>query len=113
MDNEAGNYISAITKADGTKLEQKDNGANSGWMYTLNGIHPDLAVNEQYLEDGDIIVFHYTDDYTKEHDHIWSSNGHLMKMHTGMNALTSGAHVTSQTTQRKMDMENIPLMKVK
>ena len=72
-DNEAGNYISAITKADGTKLEQKDNGANSGWMYTLNGIHPDLAVNEQYLEDGDIIVFHYTDDYTQEHDHIWSS----------------------------------------
>ena len=72
-DNEAGNYISAITKADGTKLAQKDNGANSGWMYTLNGIHPDLAVNEQYLEDGDVIVFHYTDDYSKEHDHIWSS----------------------------------------
>ena len=72
-DNEAGNYISAITKADGTKLEQKDNGANSGWMYTLNGIHPDLAVNEQYLEDGDVVVFHYTDDYSKEHDHIWSS----------------------------------------
>ena len=42
-----------------------------------------------------------------------AANGHLMKMHTGMNALTSGAHVTSQTTQRKMDMENIPLMKVK
>lgn len=42
-------------------------------MYTLNGLHPELAVNEQYLKDGDIIVFHYTDDYTKEHDHIWSS----------------------------------------
>ena len=72
-DNEAGNYITAITKPDGTKLAQKENGAGSGWMYTLNGIHPDLTVDEQYLEDGDVIVFHYTDDFSKEHDHIWSS----------------------------------------
>ncbi len=72
-DNASGNYVSAITKADGTKLAEKQNGANSGWMYTLNGIHSNLGVAEQYLEDGDIIVFHYTDDYTQEHDHIWSS----------------------------------------
>lgn len=73
FENAKGNYISSITKADGTKLAEKDNGTNSGWMYTLNGSHPELAVNEQYLEDGDTIVFHYTDDYTKEHDHVWSS----------------------------------------
>ena len=72
-DNASGNYISAITKPDGTKLEQLENGKGSGWMYTLNGIHSDQTVNDQYLEDGDVIVFHYTDDYTKEHDHIWSS----------------------------------------
>ena len=42
-------------------------------MYTLNGIHSDLSVTEQYLEDGDIIVFHYTDNYQQEHDHIWGS----------------------------------------
>ena len=73
-DNATGNYISAITKPDGTALAEKENGTNSGWMYTLNGIHSDLGVAEQYLEDGDVIVFHYTDDYTKEHDHIWSSS---------------------------------------
>ncbi len=72
-ENTTGNYIASITKADGTKLAEKQNGANSGWMYTLNGIHSNLGVAEQYLEDGDIIVFHYTDDYTQEHDHIWSS----------------------------------------
>ena len=72
-DNATGNYISAITKPNGTALAEKENGTNSGWMYTLNGIHSDLGVAEQYLEDGDVIVFHYTDDYTKEHDHIWSS----------------------------------------
>ena len=72
-DNASGNYISAITKPDGTKLSEFTNGQNSGWEYTLNGIHPNLGVAEQYLEDGDIIVFHYTDDYKQEHDHIWSS----------------------------------------
>ena len=72
-ENVKGNYISSVTKPDRTKLAEFTNGQNSGWMYTLNGSHPELAVNEQYLEDGDTIVFHYTDDYTKEHDHVWSS----------------------------------------
>lgn len=67
------NYISGITK-DGVELAEFTNGQNSGWMYTLNGLHPDLGVKEQYLEDGDEIVFHYTDDYTKEHDHEWEEN---------------------------------------
>ena len=48
-------------------------------MYTLNGIHPDLGVKEQYLEDGDEIVFHYTDDYTLEHDHVWDSKWNFDK----------------------------------
>lgn len=65
-------YIAGITK-DGQELAEFSNGQNSGWMYTLNGIHPDLGVKEQYLEDGDEIVFHYTDDYTLEHDHVWDS----------------------------------------
>lgn len=72
-DNTKGNYIAGITKPDGTSLAEVNNGANSGWMYTLNGIHSDLSVTEQYLEDGDIIVFHYTDNYQQEHDHIWGS----------------------------------------
>ena len=66
-------YIAGITK-DGQELAEFSNGQNSGWMYTLNGIHPDLGVKEQYLEDGDEIIFHYTDDYTLEHDHVWGSS---------------------------------------
>lgn len=65
-------YIAGITKG-GQELAEFSNGQNSGWMYTLNGIHPDLGVKEQYLEDGDEIIFHYTDDYTLEHDHVWDS----------------------------------------
>ena len=56
------------------ELAEFTNGDYSGWMYTLNGIHSDLGVKEQYLEDGDEIVFHYTDDYRKEHEHEWSES---------------------------------------
>ena len=64
--NGTGNYIQKIITDTGVSLEELDNGPNSGWMYTLNGSHPLLGVSEQSLKDGDVIVFHYTDDYTKE-----------------------------------------------
>ncbi|MGC2873699.1 bacterial Ig-like domain-containing protein [Ihubacter sp. mB4P-1] len=65
--NPSGNYISAVTKGKVT-LTEMDNGKNSGWMYTLNGKHPEFGVGEQYLEKGNTIILHYTDDYTKEED---------------------------------------------
>ena len=68
------NYIAGITRAGEPELAEFTNGDYSGWMYTLNGIHSDLGVKEQYLEDGDEIVFHYTDDYRKEHEHEWSES---------------------------------------
>ncbi len=64
--NESGNYIQAITPKDGTELAEFTNGKLSGWMYTLNGVHPNLGVAQQYLNEGDVIVFHYTDDYSRE-----------------------------------------------
>lgn len=46
-----------------------DNGYNSGWLYTVNGKHSDVGVSAKYLHEGDVIIFHYTDDYTLEkHD---------------------------------------------
>ena len=65
--NEKGNYISSVTYNNVT-LTEKTNSAEmkSGWMYTLNGVHSGNAVNEQFLNSGDEIIFHWTDDYTKE-----------------------------------------------
>ncbi len=63
--NPLGYYIEAIYK-DGVELAEFTNGKPSGWMYTLNGTHPMLSVSQQYLETNDVIVFHYTDDYTRE-----------------------------------------------
>lgn len=58
-------YVKSVTR-DGVTIGEFDNGPNSGWQYTLNGTHPLLGVAQQYLENGDEIVFHYTDDYTVE-----------------------------------------------
>ena len=54
-------YISAVNG-----LGEFDNGKNSGWMYTVNGSHPEVGVAAKYLKDGDNIVLHYTDDYDYE-----------------------------------------------
>lgn len=67
--NPTGNYIEWITK-DGEKLDQKANGANSGWMFTVNGVHGLLGVSEQYMKSGDVLILHYTDDYTQEKDDV-------------------------------------------
>ncbi len=63
------NYINEIKG-----LNALDNGSNSGWMYTLNGKYTLLGIDEQTLDKGDSIIFHYTDDYTVEEDDFSSSN---------------------------------------
>ena len=66
IENESGNYIQSITPKGGKALGEFTNGNLSGWMYTLNGKHSNLGVAQQYLINGDVIVFHYTDDYNRE-----------------------------------------------
>lgn len=62
-------YIKALIYK-GVKLAELTNGENSGWMFTINGKHPDVGVSATYLKQGDVIVLHYTDDYTKEQDDL-------------------------------------------
>ena len=43
---------------------------------TLNGHHSSLGVAEQFLNDEDEIIFHYTDDYTvEEGSEMWNKPG--------------------------------------
>lgn len=65
----SGGYVSAIRAPSvlgGYWLSEYDNGPNSGWMYTVNGRHVSDALTECELEDGDRIIWHYSDDYTQE-----------------------------------------------
>ena len=47
-------------------LGEFDNGQNSGWMYTVDGDHPNVGLKYYELQDGDDIIWHYVDDYVKE-----------------------------------------------
>ena len=60
-----GNYIDWIEK-DGEQLGSADNGPASGWMYLINGVYGQNGLELEYLNNGDKITFHYTDDYTQE-----------------------------------------------
>ncbi len=59
--NAGGNYISEING-----LSEFSNGNLSGWMYSKNGSHKTVGIAEESVKNGDSIIFHYTDDYTKE-----------------------------------------------
>jgi hypothetical protein len=50
----------------GHALSEFTNGKNSGWMYTINGIHPLYGVTEQELSNGDKVIWHYVNDYAWE-----------------------------------------------
>lgn len=73
------NYIGGIkapASFGGHWLYEFDNGPNSGWMYTVNGKHPNLGLRDRKLKDGDVVVWHYTDDYTKEEgSEKWNTGG--------------------------------------
>jgi len=72
------NYISAITAPEscgGFELREKDNGKNSGWMYTVNGVHPSMGMNNWYVSTGDEIIWHYIDDYKTEQADMKNDDG--------------------------------------
>lgn len=72
-DNPSGNYVKSITTPDSVTIGEFTNGRLSGWMYTVNGKHPNLGLDEKTLKNGDEIVWHYTDDYTRE-ERSWDDN---------------------------------------
>ena len=63
------NYVKTIYAPSclgGYALSEFTNGARSGWMYTVNGTHPDRGLKNWKLKDGDVVVWHYINDYAHE-----------------------------------------------
>lgn len=63
------NYVSSInapTAYKGYRLSEFTNGKYSGWMFTVNGRHPDVGLMDYKLKDGDSVVWHYVNDYRYE-----------------------------------------------
>ena len=107
--NSSGNYVQSITR-NGVTLAELTNGSGSGWMYTLNGEYSNLGVAEQYLEDGDVVVFHYTDNYldTGEEPHVhqygaWETTAEatVFALQTQKRTCTCGA-IETRTVGKKL-----------
>ncbi len=63
------NYVSTIYAPSclgGYALSEFTNGTRSGWMYTVNGSHPNQGLKYWTLKDGDVVVWHYINDYSHE-----------------------------------------------
>lgn len=91
------NYVSSITSPSGVRLLEFTNGPNSGWMYMVNGTHPEVGLRDYILKNGDNIVWHYTDDYTKEENSgKWNTVG-------GTSTSTSGVTAPGSTTATDLD----------
>ncbi|WP_283683110.1 DUF4430 domain-containing protein [Parablautia sp. Marseille-Q6255] len=109
-----GAYIASVTR-NGVKLAEFSNGRKSGWMYALNGVHPETGIAEQTLKDGDKIIFHYTDDFEREkngtdpeqpekpHTHTWDA-GKVTKPAT---CTADGVKTYTCTSCGKTKTENI------
>ena len=65
-DNDYVRTIYAPSCLGGYALSEFTNGARSGWMYTVNGTHPDRGLKNWKLKDGDVVVWHYINDYAHE-----------------------------------------------
>ncbi len=68
-------YIKSITTPEGMTLGERDNGKNSGWLYTVNGTRPNVGIDSYTLKDGDDLVLYYSDDYTADSPASGGSGG--------------------------------------
>lgn len=62
-------FVTAIQAPEvlgGFWLANGDNGPIAGWMYTVGGTHPQVTMSEYELENRDVIIVHYCDDFTLE-----------------------------------------------
>lgn len=75
-DNPSGNYVKSIlSPKDGRWFGEFSNGQNSGWMYKVNGVRPNVGLAQYRLNDRDDIVWFYTNDYTKEPGYNFGGGG--------------------------------------
>lgn len=66
--------ITAPAVLTGYALSQKDNGPNSGWMYTVNGKHPGVGLDAYKFSSNEdiikthtaVVVWHYVNDWVYE-----------------------------------------------
>lgn len=90
-------YVSVIND-----LAAQTNTPFSGWMYLVNGKHPQVGLNQYVLKDKDAIVWHWTDDYQLEDDEVYHNAGRVKKYIENLIALI-GEVDTSTACKARID----------
>ena len=70
-------YISSITY-NGKTLAEFTNGPNSGWLYKVNNVSPIIGIDDYVIENGDTIIFYYTNDYNLDPSSSRFSSGNTL-----------------------------------
>lgn len=63
----ASGYVRSMTKG-GVTYGEFTHGDNSGWLYKVNGVLPNVALTQKKLADGDDILWYYTTDWKQDPD---------------------------------------------
>ena len=100
-----GYYVAGMTK-DGKYLAEFTNGSLSGWMYTVNGTHPQLSAGYYFVKEGDDIIWHYTDDYTKEEGSEKWNSGTKTEETKNVTTDTKSGTVTTPTETKVTEKTN-------
>ena len=58
-------YVKSMSK-DGKTLAEFSDGPQSGWLYQVNDVLPDVGLTAYQIKNGDAIEFYYTADWTSE-----------------------------------------------
>ena len=83
-------------------------------MYTVNGTHPEVGVASRFLNNGDTVVFHYTDDYTKEEgSEKWNTPGGAVEEVKDVTTDTKKGTTTAPTDVRVSEKTNADGTKTK
>ncbi|OAS19895.1 S-layer homology domain-containing protein [Paenibacillus oryzisoli] len=61
FENSSGNYISSVGG-----LAEFDGGVNSGWLYSVDGIDPEVGIADYILTKNASIILRYTENYVNE-----------------------------------------------
>jgi hypothetical protein len=67
-------YLAGLGESKDSLLSEFDMGVNSGWMYSVNGVLPDVSMSDCKLSDGDSVSLFYTCDYTKSSDSSYTTD---------------------------------------
>ena len=91
-------YLEAVTDPNGIRLAALDE-KNSGWLYTVDGILPDIYMSQYKLTGNESIELYYTSDYTKDQKvEEWLSQVQQCEVTTSKDALT-GTNITATPTE--------------